>query len=515
MTAPPSTASPPRRPRGKPGLALAVALTGLALAGCASHQRPGPVATVELPAAWSSAPPGPRATGASGAGLPQAAPTPLQWWQQLGDATLADFVARAVSANADVATAQARLSAARAQRDLAAAALAPTLGARASTQATRTDDRPASARSATAALDAGWEPDLAGVARAGVDAAEAERRAAAATLGATQVRIAAEVALAYVDLRNAQARLAIARRTLDAQQQQLQITRWRAEAGLVTVLDVEQARTAVEQLRAALPALEAAIRLNGQAIAVLAGEPPGALPPALADAAPLPAVPERMALAFPADVLRQRPDVRAAERGIEAAQARIEQADRQRWPSLNLTGSLGVAALTLSGLGAAPVAGSLAAAVGVPVFDGGRIAAQVRLQEAALDQARAAWRTTVLAALQETEAALIAIDRAARQREAQAAALDAARNAARLAEFQYQSGLVDILTVLSTQRTQLNLEDALAGTEAELVAQHVRLYKASGGGWSGDDDTAGGVALGSADAALQPVAGDATGRPTN
>jgi outer membrane protein TolC len=121
----------------------------------------------------------------------------------------------------------------------------------------------------------------------------------------------------------------------------------------------------------------------------------------------------------------------------------------------------------------------------------------------------------VLAALQETEAALIAIDRAARQREAQAAALDAARNAARLAEFQYQSGLVDILTVLSTQRTQLNLEDALAGTEAELVAQHVRLYKASGGGWSGDDDTAGGVALGSADAALQPVAGDATGRPTN
>ena len=138
-------------------------------------------------------------------------------------------------------------------------------------------------------VDAGWEPDLAGSSRAAVAAAGADRDAAVATLADTQVRVAAETALAWIELRSLQARLAIARRTLASQEHTLHIALWRAEAGLVTRLDVEQARSSVEQTRAQIPALEGAAERSANALAVLTGDPPGTLASLLAEAAPLPA----------------------------------------------------------------------------------------------------------------------------------------------------------------------------------------------------------------------------------
>ena len=452
---------------------VAAALAAL-LAGCASYQQPGTPPAVPVPAQWASATP---------AGTPAEL---AAWWQRFGDAELSALVGEALQLNTSVAAAQARLRAARAQRDLAASALQPTLSAGAGGQASAREGLPSS-RSVSASLDARWEPDLWGGARAGVDAAEADVRASAATLAGTQVQVAAEVALAYLELRGTQARLATGLANLASQQQTLQITQWRAQAGLVTQLDVEQARTAVEQTRAQVPVLDGAIVRTIDALAVLTGQAPGALRSRLAPPTPLPAAPADLALAFPADALRQRPDVAAAEQRVLAARARIEQADAQRLPSLALGGSIGLSALTLSALGSGAGVASIAASVAVPVFDGGRIEAQVRAQEAGLDEAHAAYRATVLAALQEIEAALVSLRAAREQLAGQQAAAESARRAAQLADFRYRSGLIDFQAVLQTQRTQLALEDAATATATEVTAQHVRLYKALGGGWQPDD----------------------------
>jgi outer membrane protein TolC len=235
--------------------------------------------------------------------------------------------------------------------------------------------------------------------------------------------------------------------------------------------------------------LEGAIVRSMNAIAVLTGQAPGALHGRLATAAPLPAAPADLALDIPAEVLRRRPDVLAAEQRVQAAAARIEQADAQRLPSLSLGGSVGLNAVTLSALGTGVGLASIAAGVSLPVFDAGRIEAQVRAQEAGLDEARSSHRAVVLAALQEVEAALVSLRAAREQLAGQQAAAESARRAARLAEFRYASGLIDFQAVLQTQRTLLGLEDAATVTATEVTAQHVRLYKALGGGWDPGADT--------------------------
>ena len=467
----------PRTLSAVPRRALAaVALAALAaLAGCASLQQPAPPHDDPTPPAWTAA--------ASSAPVGGDAAVRADWWERFGDPALAPLVAQALRANTDLDAARARLRQARAQREIAAAALSPTLGASGSAQASRSEGRD-TAEQYRAGLDARWELDLWGGAAAGVRAADASAQAGALTLAHAQVAVAAETALGLLQLRGTQAREAIARRNLEAQLQTLQITQWRHEAGLVTQLDVEQARTAVEQTRAQLPALAAGAAQTMNALAVLTGRAPGALHAELAVGdATAPAAPPDLALAVPAEVLRRRADVQAAERQVAAAAARVEQADAQRLPSVSLGGSIGLSALTLGGLGSGAAVASLLAGVDLPVLDGGRLRAQVRQQEAARDEAAAAWRATVLAALQEVEDALVARHSTREQLAAQQAAASSARSAATLAEQRYRSGLVDFQNVLQSQRTLLAAEDAVAVTATALATAHVRLYKALGGGW--------------------------------
>ena len=296
--------------------------------------------------------------------------------------------------------------------------------------------------------------------------------------------IAAEVATTLLELRGTQAREAIARRVLASQQQTLQIAQWRLDAGLVTSLDVAQARTGVEQTRASLPGLTGSALQSMNALAVLTGRAPGALQAGLSTPVALPAAPADLAVSIPAEVLRQRPDVQAAERRWAAAAERVGEADAARLPSLSLGGSVGLSALSLGALGSGAGVASLLASVSVPVLDGSRTRAQVRLQEAARDEAGAAWRATVLAALQEVEDALVSLRSARERLVAEQAAVEAARTAATLAEQRWRSGLVDFANVLQTQRTQLSAEDGLASTNTTLATAHVRLIKALGGGWS-------------------------------
>jgi NodT family efflux transporter outer membrane factor (OMF) lipoprotein len=449
----------------------------LALSGCAAL-APGETAKLpaDLPAAWSA---GTAASSGSGESL-------AQWWLRFNDLLLAALVDDALRANTSVVGAQAALRQARALRDVAAAALLPGVSGSAGARH-GTSGGDSTGNSFNAGLDASWELDVFGANRSALGASDATARASAATLGDVQVSVAAEVALAYLTVRGTQARLALARDNLAIQQETLQITQWRLQAGLVTELEAEQARAAVAQTRAQLPALQTALAQARHALAVLTGRPPAALAAALAVPGPVPRAADTLALSIPAQTLMQRPDVRAAQLQVDAAAARVAQADAARLPNFKLGGSIGLNALTLGTLASsASVVTALLASVALPVFDAGAGRARVRAQQAALDQAQAAYLAAVLLALRNVEDALVALagdrERLARLQEA----ADAAGSAARLARLRYASGLVDFQVVLETQRTELSTQDSLAGASADIGADHVRLYKALGGGWVPD-----------------------------
>ena len=463
-------------------IATLAAGTLLAMQGCASPGAPaGENHPVSAPTEWSAA--APPASVAS--------TSLVQWWGRFNDPLLTTLVADALKSNTGVLSAQAALRQARALRDVSAAGLWPTLDASATAQRNQSGNNDAS-NSYRVGLDAGWEIDIFGGNRRALDVAEAGVRASAASLADVQVSIAAEVALGYIALRNGEARLAIAGTNLDSQLETQQLTQWRLQAGLVSSLDTEQARGAAEQTRAQLPALQTGVEQARHALAVLTGRPPAALGGTLSTAAPVPQAPDTLALSLPAETLRQRPDVRAAEQQVSAALARVAQAEAARLPSFRLSGSIGLNALALGALGdGGSVVRAFLASVSLPLFDGGAARAQVRAQAAALEQARAGYQSAVLTALKEVEDALVALrgDRERLARLQQAA--EATTNAALMASQRYASGLIDFQTVLDTQRSQLNTQDSVAAAIATVSADHVRLYKALGGGWQPDDAPAG------------------------
>lgn len=452
-------------------LGLALLLQGCAHRAPVTSEAPG----AALPVAWNAPLP------AGLAVLPQADDL-ARWWERFGDPQLSALVAQALQAHPSALSAQAALRQARAQASVQAAGMLPDVTLSGSAQRSRSGGQ--TGNSFQVGLDAGWEPDLFGRLDAGVQASQADARAAQASLEQVHVSLSAEVALQYIALRSLQQRLAIAQRNLETQQQTLQITDWRVQAGLATSLVAEQARAAAEQTAAQVPQLQASLAQARHALAVLTGQAPAALDAALAAPQAVPQPSQALALDIPADTLRQRPDVRVAQERVQAALARVSQADAARYPSLRLSGSLGLRALTLGALGdSASLVHSLLGSVAVPLFDGGATQAQVQVQQAALEQARQAYQLAVLTALKEVEDALVALQgEAARLAHLQQAA-QAAGNAALLAQQRYASGLIDFASVLETQRTQLATQDALATSQANLGSNHVRLFKALGGGW--------------------------------
>jgi NodT family efflux transporter outer membrane factor (OMF) lipoprotein len=436
---------------------------------------------VPVPAQWSSA--------ANVASLQDLS----QWWQRLNDPQLSSLIEEAMQSSPDLRSAQAKLREARARRELASGNRFPTVTASVSGRGNRS--RSAGAGYATshsyeAGFDASWEADVFGGQRRALEAADADLGTSQASLYDTQVSLAAEVALNYVELRSFQARLAIAHDNLATQTETLQITDWRAQAGLATALDVEQARTNREQTHATIPALNTNLVQAEHRLAVLLGKPPGTLHERLATPVALPQLPEQVATGIPADTLRQRPDVRMAERRLAAETARIGEAEAERYPGFSLSGTFGWKALTLGALGGAgTVVSGVLGSVTQTLFDGGRISSRIEAQNAVQQQALAAYEKSVLNALEDVENVLVAY---ANSRERQATlrqAAQAARNAAQLARQRYESGITDFQKVLDTERSRLNTEDNLASSEAEGLTALIGLYKALGGGWQETDVT--------------------------
>jgi len=454
---------------------VVIVLVAILFAGCTSlSHRTAVLPDIAVPTAWSTI---------ESTGVPNNPTSLAQWWQRFNDPLLSKLVTQALQTNTSVKSAQAALLQARALRDVQAAGKMPNVTGTASAQRSRSGSTGTS-NLFSAGFDASWEPDVFGANRSALNATEADAQASAATLANVQVSIAAEVAVDYIQLRGTQARLAIARDNLASQMETLQITDWRLQAGLTSSLEAEQARTASEQTRAQIPTLVTSVLQTQHSIAVLTGQTPDALQMQLTEIGPVPEAAGDLAMNIPAETLRQRPDVRAAEHQVSAALARVDQVDAARYPSFQLSGSMGLQALTLGSLtGGGTVVSALLGSVSVPVFDDGAAKAQVHAQEGAFEQARMNYQAVVLTALKDVEDTLIAL-RGDRERLISLRnAADAAGNAARLARQRYASGVIDFQTVLETQRTLLSAQDSVASTATDLSCDHVRLYKALGGGW--------------------------------
>jgi NodT family efflux transporter outer membrane factor (OMF) lipoprotein len=453
---------------------LATLLPLLVLAGCAVGPEPRAPAPEELGVPGRFATPAPTSS----------VPVDLsRWWQAFDDGTLTQLVERALAANTDIEVAGARVRQARAAQAAQRGLLWPSLGASTSATRTESDSGVLGGDRTTwrAGFDASYEVDLFGGLRRGLQAAAADADAAEARLRTVQLAIAGEVALNYVEARLAQRRLEIARANLASQDETLQIVGWRVQAGLVGALDLEQARQLRARTAATIPSLEQNRALALNRLAVLVAEPPGTLDALLGAAVDVPLAP-MPDTAIPADVLRRRPDVAAAERSLVAETARIGVREADLYPALRLTG-------TLAGLGtsfgnAADAAiGSLAAGITAPIFEGGRLRAALEAQRAAAAGALSDYRGAVLVALEDTENALFAVNANARSEAELIVAEEAARNAATLARSQYQAGLIDFQALLESERSLLSSEDTRASARAGRATASIQLFKALGGGW--------------------------------
>jgi NodT family efflux transporter outer membrane factor (OMF) lipoprotein len=449
-------------------------LTLLALGGCAAVGPDYRAPTLPTPASWSGV-------------AAQPAEDIAEWWKRLDDPLLDQLVADAIVANPDLEVARARLREARARRGLADAGDAASVTASASAAQSRhnANSGGTSGESFSAGFDASWEPDVFGATRRGKEAAVADYEASAANLDAARVSLVAEVARNYIELRGYQARLEIARANLASQSETLQLVSWRAQAGLAGSLEVEQARGNWEQTRAQIPALETSLVQSEHQIALLLGLAPASLKARLAPVLAVPRIPDSLAVGIPADTLRRRPDVRAAERKLAAETARIGVAEAARYPNFTLSGLIGLDSPRLPDLlNASSLGHSLFAAVAGTLIDGGALRQRVEIQTAVQEQALATYQGTLLTALRDVEDALAALANSGQRREALASAAGAAREAARLARQRYEAGLIDFLNVLDSERNLRATEDNLAAADVARASALVQLYKALGGGWT-------------------------------
>ncbi|MPZ16928.1 MAG: efflux transporter outer membrane subunit [Luteitalea sp.] len=409
-----------------------------------------------------------------------------RWWGQFEDSVLDGLVTRALDANHDVRIASARVEQARAIFDDAALDRYPTVTAGASVdrreqaQPGFTDER-IDSTTYQAGFDAFWEIDLFGRVRSEVRAAATTAESFALTLTDVRVRVVADVARAYFELRGLQYQMAVAERSLVNQRETLRLTQVRRDAGFGEEQDVASAAARVAAIEASVPPLRAGLVQREHRLAVLTGVRPGAL---RADLAPRPYPPLAKALSIgdPGELLRRRPDVRAAERSLAAAVAREGVAAADLYPRVTLTGFLGFIAGRGSLFGEADSrAWAVTPALSWAAFDLGSARARLRGAEAATGETLATFEQTVLLALEETENALVSYREEQQRLLRLGEQVRESTRAADIARVRYKEGVADFLSLLDAERTQLEAEDAVAQAEVGVYTSVVAVYKALGG----------------------------------
>jgi multidrug efflux system outer membrane protein len=449
------------------------------------------IAAAALPLAACSVGPDYRPSAASELGVPESYSVPADtqtedltaWWTKFDDPQLASLVERGRTANLDIAQAVARLRQARESLVQSRASLLPSLDASAGASRNQAIIGGGGGNNSfSIGADASYQVDLFGGNRRGVESASAQYQGAGFDYANVILSVQSEIARNYVLARLAQLQLANARDSLAIQDDNLEIAGFRVQAGLVSSLDREQARASRAQNAASIPSIEESYNGFVSRLGVLLGQAPGALKAELEAVKPIPTGPASVAAGIPADTLRQRPDVRAAERNLAAATANIGVATAQLYPALGIGGSLSSGGGGLSTLFDA-ITGRLFANIAQTIFDGGRNRSQVRSAEAAADAAFAAYKQTVLRALEDIENAIVSLDSARRRSAEFAIAFDSANNSAILARMQYRSGLTDFTTLNQAEAQLLSARNAQAQSRADEATALIQLYLALGGGW--------------------------------
>jgi multidrug efflux system outer membrane protein len=443
--------------------------------------------------ACASAPPSSPPAELTPAQFAQAATTETQpvaeFWRAFGDADLDALISEAMAANRDLRVAAARVTEAQAIERGAAGLGRPTLNVTAGADRTRYADssgQPGTRNTFAAGVGAAWEVDLFGrvaseqrSARAGVEAADANRRG-------VQVSVAAEVARGYFELRGLQEQLRVTRLDLAAQREALKLVQARLDVGRGTGLDVERARALVEGTAATVPQLEATLARTRMRLAVLTGASPAALDARLAPQKPLPGLPPTplSAIGSPQTLLQRRPDVAAAEQQLRGAQEQTSIARSRLWPSLTLSGNLGLNAGRIGDLGdSGTFVASLGANLLWAVLDNGQRRSQIDAADARREQALAQYEQAVLAALEDTEGAFVNYSRSQERSGHLFAAAQAAEKARTLARARFDAGAIDFLAVLDAEREVLAARDRLAQGQTTAAVSLVGVYRALAGGW--------------------------------
>ncbi len=418
---------------------------------------------------------------------------PREFWRRFDDPILTGLVEDALKANHDVRIAVANLREARAIRLGVDAQAYPVVGSGFSGKRVIVPQTqfpgPRSARTTDAfdaSIDANWELNLFGRFSRASESAAASVSAAEAGVAAAQVSVTAEVARNYFQLRGQQMRLELARRSLQNQQANLDLVQARLDAGRGTELDTTRAQAQVESTRAGIPVLEASIELSRYRLAVLTGRLPTELATLSSQPQALPGLKPVDGIGTPAALLMRRPDIRVAERQLAAATANIGASKADLFPSVSITGLLGLNAATLGGLNSGQAYYyNLGASIAWTLLDFGRIRSRIQQNEARADAALALYEKTVLTALEETEGALISFSRNQQRAESQFKAARASERAAELARLRFEAGVTDFLVVLEAERQLLSDRDGLALAQTDAGTSLVAVYKALGGGWSG------------------------------
>lgn len=447
--------------------------TALALSACIGPRPEAPSTTaVAPPPAWRTA-------------LGPGTPVRADWWAAFGDPVLTQLVNRALANSPDLGAAAARVEEARASERLARAQLSPLVTASLPT----TDARSLNAfgvagtnLAAQPSISASYDPDLFGRLRNASAAARAQLLATEGARDVVRLGLASSVASGYITLRALDARLAVARDTLAARGEALRIARRRAETGYTSNLELHQAEGEYRATEQLIPQAQLAITRQEDALSLLLGDTPRAIPRGAAltalTAPPIPA-------GLPADLLRRRPDLYQAEQTLVAADRSLDSARAALLPNISLTGSAGV---ILSTALANPVGiFSLGGSVLSPLFDGGRLRAGADAATARRDQAAFAYRRSALAAFREVDDSLAGVQRTREQAIALRGQRDALAAALQNASNRYRAGYSSYLDQLDTQRGLLTAQLALVQANADRLTSYVALYQAMGGGWTEAD----------------------------
>ncbi len=455
------------------------------------------------------------------------------WWSTLNDEELSFLVRQALLTNLDLEQARSRLIQARWQRSSVVGGLFPQAtgnadyarerGSAGNTTTTivtapgapptftTSGGGPGSTHSSfQAGVDASWELDVFGGIRRNIESSDALVLAAKENIRDVQVSTAAEVALDYIQLRGFQQQIVIAKENLAAQQHTADIVVLSQQAGFVSALDVANAKAQVSTTESTIPPLEISARQEIYAIAILLGKQPEEMVDQLSPPGPVPLAPDAVPAGLPSTLLLRRPDIRSAMANLHSATALIGFEEAKLYPDFSLTGSMTWTSNTLSNwFNNTSRAWSVGPGVSVPIFQGGTLISNVRVQQAVREQAFITYRQTVLTALSDVENALVGIAKEQDHRRDLVDAVEYNRRAVDLSMKLYSAGQTDFLNVLNAQRSLFAVETSLVQSNANLATDLVSLYKALGGGWEDQPLEAGDLPP------CQPVSFDGTCQPAS